>query len=910
MEYLKQKKTFLTNAQRTSSPEDLERIRSLREKIERNQRQQDKSSDPSLFQTALDSFDEYETFDWKRYLNSYTDLKESNLKTKKDAWYHWKKHGKMEGRIYYKINEKEGISTPQSEYADFDWEQYIDFYSDLKEHNTKDKAYTHWTNHGKSENRKFFKLSDRKEDKKEETQRIKLEILEDLYESEDEEHLKDKKETYTAREKEMEKNILEIEKEKEKEKKVQKETKRKEKFLFQEAIPKWEENFDDTEDLNEIVQDIKEQSIESTTNTSKKLDNYSELIKNYDPEAVSYENFDWRSYVQNYKDLSSLDSKKKAWEHWQSSGKKEKRVTYNLDIKEAISFIDLKLKAAQNPLKNREDIDLKFKQIYDNYGNHYFGWKKIINQFISSFLKLYENKPFYMAKKTLFDEWIEKLLLWGNKIQREQIVEEIEQKDYNIITFIHNPPYDRYFDPNYKLSVKSSVILTDEEMLNKNLFRKIHLQKLHTRITYICALSNTHKEYISKNFPFFKTKLISMYHPIEIQTAPHLLFDMDRFLDKRNIVHVGWWLRNFTTFTTFEVHPSFHKMIIVKNDFHESWISFSKNLNLTNIDIYEEMDADQYENIMRSSCIFIDLEDCVANNTVLECIKFNTPLITRRSPHLEEYLGFEYPLFFDTNEDLVPLLDENEMLARIEQAHLYLRNMDKSHVSLETFNKKLLYEIEKLERKEEMQKLTWCCFLDHTVTMEALEKILLTFNNQTDNERLELRFFTSEDVYTEIICKDAQLNRFLRLIIKKTNSSLTMIPMDENICFMDQVLENVQTDYIMFINGNDEYHNDYSIKTLRFFDKYPTCDIALCSFTDDTTTNQNIMKTGEMFFMSNIQTKTVYKGALAFRKKLLYNLELREIDILNKTDDFIYKCLINHFNVFCCSENPDLIHKT
>jgi hypothetical protein len=54
-----------------------------------------------------------------------------------------------------------------------------------------------------------------------------------------------------------------------------------------------------------------------------------------------------------------------------------------------------------------------------------------------------------------------------------------------------------------------------------------------------------------------------------------------------------------------------------------------------------------YENILKESCIFIDLEDCVANNTILECIKFNTPVITRRHPSIEEYIGKDYPLFFE-----------------------------------------------------------------------------------------------------------------------------------------------------------------------------------------------------------------------------------------------------------------------
>ena len=47
-----------------------------------------------------------------------------------------------------------------------------------------------------------------------------------------------------------------------------------------------------------------------------------------------------------------------------------------------------------------------------------------------------------------------------------------------------------------------------------------------------------------------------------------------------------------------------------------------------------------------NSVVFADIIDGVANNTILECIYFNTPIIIRRTESSEEYLGSEYPLFF------------------------------------------------------------------------------------------------------------------------------------------------------------------------------------------------------------------------------------------------------------------------
>jgi hypothetical protein len=910
MEFLKQKKQFLfTNGNKTNSSQDLEKLKALREKIEKSQ---------NGGQPLPPSFDDYETFDWKRYLKTYDDLVENGMQSKKDAWFHWRNHGKAEGRVYFKLDEEEGLSSPQSEYAVFDWVKYLNFYEDLRssEMRTKDEAYKHWTNHGKQENRQFFKVEQTN------SQPVKKSKPSDVLTDKDKEKEKEKEK---GKEKEKEKkdklrkgneNVkiqIDDEDDIEEDERHHAEKRRKQ----EENIPKWEENFDDTENLDLELEELKKQNSsealsekdlinkEGLQTMSKKLDNYAELIKNYDPEAVTYENFDWRSYVQNYKDLASLDSKKKAWVHWTSSGKSEKRVTYNLDIKEAISYIDLKLKAAQNPLKNRVDVDLKFKQIYDNYGNHYFGWKKIINMFIVSFLKEYENKPFKMSKQTLFDEWLEKLLLWGNKIQREQTLDCLNEKDYNLITFVHNPPYDKYLDANYKTSVKNSVILTDEEMLNRNLFRKMYQSKLHQKTTYLCTLSNYHKQYICHHYPFFKNKLISTYHPIEIKTPLHLMFDMDRFLDRRNIVHIGWWLRNFKSFVDFQVHESFKKMIIVKNDFQESWTAFSQNLRLNDIDVYEELDEERYENIMRSSCIFVDLEDCVANNTVLECIKFNTPIITRRNPNLEEYLGYDYPLFFDTEEDLMVLLDENVLLTQIEKAYIYLRDMDKSHVSLECFNKKLMYDLKKLEVREDTSspKLTWCCILDKPFTLEHLEKILLMFNNQTDNENVEIRFFTTDKVYSDIICVNVALNRFLRILLRKTGNKELVLLDDRHL--LEQIKEAVHSDYILFVDANDIYHQDFSIKAMKFLEKHPTSDIVISSF-HKSNGEEVIFKSSELLFLSSVHEKEFYRGSFVIRRAMLELLQLSNYNI-KMMEDFMYKCIMNHFNVFCFSENKDML---
>jgi len=89
---------------------------------------------------------QYEMFDWKKYINIYNDLS-SLINNKVDAWHHWENYGKAEGRQF----------CIAEEYF-FDWQTYIQTYPDLSSIHNKKDALHHWNNHGKYENRNYFKI--------------------------------------------------------------------------------------------------------------------------------------------------------------------------------------------------------------------------------------------------------------------------------------------------------------------------------------------------------------------------------------------------------------------------------------------------------------------------------------------------------------------------------------------------------------------------------------------------------------------------------------------------------------------------------------------------------------------------------------------------------------------------------
>jgi hypothetical protein len=90
---------------------------------------------------------------------------------------------------------------------------------------------------------------------------------------------------------------------------------------------------------------------------------------------------------------------------------------------------------------------------------------------------------------------------------------------------------------------------------------------------------------------------------------------------------------------------------------------------------------EEYDGFLDKNVVFIDLIDSAANNTVLECIVRNTPIVLNRTAGVVEYLGTDYPLYFDSLDDVERLVS----LENIERAHVYLKTIDKGQFTLDTF---------------------------------------------------------------------------------------------------------------------------------------------------------------------------------------------------------------------------------
>jgi hypothetical protein len=655
--------------------------------------------------------------------------------------------------------------------------------------------------------------------------------------------------------------------------------------------------------------------------------------------------FNWKYYGQYYKELK-LKTADEAWKHWSKKGVYEKKKFFivnepisiskhknndkivkfkkmgNLDNqpKLTISYSNLDDPIINTTLLRNYD-NIVYKNTYDNYGVQYYGWKNVFTNFSNALInemkainndtKLYDIDQLY-----LIDEWAEKLFIWGNSNENKYIINEIITNKYNLITFIHNPPFVKWYDPVYKSNVKNNIIYNDD-YTNKKLFELINHNKLSERITYLYTLSRSHKEYIYNKVPAVSNKLMSAFHPIKI-TGEEKVFDFNMFTQNRQIIHIGWQLRNFKKFIDLKLPHDFFKTILVKTGFEQEWDNMSNNYELDTahkeyITILKELKNVDYEKIFVNSCVFLYLEDCVITNTVLECIKFNTPIVVNKIPSIVEYLGEDYPLYYETDAELINFKNSNFLLAGIKKANEYLQKMDKSHISEKKFYDKINYDIQKLNLKE--HKLTWFCYINSLDNItQKLHNLYNDFCSQINNTNNYLQIIIS-DALSNNPNSDTQHNSDYKHFLTKlemfqelvNNISYKVINVDNYSKYVNLCFTMAETHFITFVDLDHHFFPNYSQEHLTYMKNNLSCDIAFSSYkTTHATFNETFtFDTNSVVFASNYSKSVLPYHGIVFRKNINTLLTFNETDYFDNVNilfrEFCLRAINNHLNVGCCS---------
>jgi len=191
------------------------------------------------------------------------------------------------------------------------------------------------------------------------------------------------------------------------------------------------------------------------------------------------------------------------------------------------------------------------------------------------------------------------------------------------------------------------------------------------------ALSDYLGDWLRENL---EVPVIATPHPTEV---PATLFDPNMYLHntRKKAIQVGWWLRNTDAIYQLKCPGQFQRTALklqerwvkeAESRVSEYWEALGTRSYVDGVVDVKWIENAQYDKMLSRNVVFVEFFDSSANNAVVECIARNTPIIVNRHPAIEEYLGADYPLFYEKFSDAGDLFTDEQII----KGHEYLRDMD------------------------------------------------------------------------------------------------------------------------------------------------------------------------------------------------------------------------------------------
>lgn len=178
----------------------------------------------------------------------------------------------------------------------------------------------------------------------------------------------------------------------------------------------------------------------------------------------------------------------------------------------------------------------------------------------------------------------------------------------------------------------------------------------------------------------------NIYHP---KTCDGILFNSTKYFEYPMLIHAGLHSRNIVKFANF-ITDIKKRLYFGKNQWSKLYVDKSlSNISHTIEIVNDFIDNSNYINLLTSSIGFAYYSDVGASNGLLEHIMSHTPIVVNKHPAVIEYIGNDYPLFY---EDIIDnadsfLLDQEY----IEKCSSYLAERSRLDIfSIEKFKKDIL----------------------------------------------------------------------------------------------------------------------------------------------------------------------------------------------------------------------------
>lgn len=240
--------------------------------------------------------------------------------------------------------------------------------------------------------------------------------------------------------------------------------------------------------------------------------------------------------------------------------------------------------------------------------------------------------------------------------------------------------------------------------------------------------------------------VFALTHPTETDVPKFSLAKFHHNKDKK-LVHVGGWLRNVYSFYALDLgadttvrkaalkgrhmnnyfpppdiacalHRAFDTAGVPGNqnsivpscsvstnpqEHHNNWnaaLEQAVQHQLASVELLPRVDNATYDGLLSENVVFLNLVDASAVNTVIECAVRHTPIILNRLPALEEMLGAQYPLFYDSQNSVDMAIEVRQLITHkaIAAAHHYLKHcVDQDKFRLRTFLREFTQRVQETQ---------------------------------------------------------------------------------------------------------------------------------------------------------------------------------------------------------------------
>jgi polysaccharide pyruvyl transferase WcaK-like protein len=339
-------------------------------------------------------------------------------------------------------------------------------------------------------------------------------------------------------------------------------------------------------------------------------------------------------------------------------------------------------------------------------GYHRSGWNFVLNNI----------DKLHNPKGILFDCYLDKTFGWDHSFFKS--IGTIPYVNPWIGVLHHTP------DTSYSQHNLTS-IFQNQDFIDS----LVHCKGLIVFSTYI-------KDWIDlklTEYNIYHISVIQLFHPSDTTGS---LFDYNKFISnpKKRIIQIGGWLRNsyaiyalptpkdytkcvlkwmgmdnyfIDEFNLQQLEDSIHHIgtghehccgirsccIPVSSTDETTGHNINKYIvgllntiknNHKSVECLDMTPNEKFDQLLTENVVFINLVDASAVNTVLESIMRNTPICVNKLPAIVEYLGKDYPLYYESYEEASAKLSN---LKVIKQTHDYLQSLDKRKFTIENFMK-------------------------------------------------------------------------------------------------------------------------------------------------------------------------------------------------------------------------------